>query len=104
MSAESPEIEHIRARVTDARDAAALRLPGLTGESAATVRGWAAAMDEVLAFLPSPPANGCACEAYTIRTDYGTGIEYDVDRSSCPIHDPDGDGGDISTPPAGGES
>jgi hypothetical protein len=28
----------------------------------------------------------CACVAYTIRTDYGTGVEHDVDRSSCPIH------------------
>lgn len=28
----------------------------------------------------------CACEAYTLRTDYGTGIEHDVDRSSCPVH------------------
>jgi hypothetical protein len=28
----------------------------------------------------------CACEGYTIRTDYGTGVEHDVDRSSCPVH------------------
>lgn len=28
----------------------------------------------------------CECAAYTIRTDYGTGFEYDVDTSSCPIH------------------
>lgn len=40
-----------------------------------------------------PPANPdaddaskCACEGYTIRTDYGTGVEHDVDRSSCPVH------------------
>jgi len=31
-------------------------------------------------------AAACACEGYTIRTDYGTGIEHDVDRSSCPLH------------------
>ena len=48
----APEIEVIRRRVQDARDGAALRLPGLTGVSAATVRGWAAAMDEVLTYLP----------------------------------------------------
>lgn len=28
----------------------------------------------------------CSCHPYTIRTDYGTGTEHDVDRSSCPIH------------------
>lgn len=28
----------------------------------------------------------CGCVGYTIRTDYGTGVEHDVYRSSCPIH------------------
>lgn len=28
----------------------------------------------------------CGCVGYTIRTDYGTGIEYDVDRSMCVVH------------------
>lgn len=28
----------------------------------------------------------CECVGYSYRTDYGTGVEYDVDRSSCPIH------------------
>lgn len=28
----------------------------------------------------------CACVGYTIRTDYGTGTEHDVDPSSCPVH------------------
>lgn len=28
----------------------------------------------------------CECVGYTIRTDYGTGTEHDVDRSSCLIH------------------
>lgn len=31
----------------------------------------------------------CECVGYTIRTDYGTGVEYDVDRSSCPVHGSD---------------
>lgn len=36
----------------------------------------------------------CTCEGYAVRTDYGTGVEYDVDRSSCPLHG--------VTPPEGG--
>lgn len=39
--------------------------------------------------------SACACEPYLIRTDYGAGIEHDVDQSSCQIHggwnDRDGD-------------
>jgi hypothetical protein len=35
----------------------------------------------------------CECVGYTIRTDYGTGIEYDVDRENCPLHAPTPDDG-----------
>lgn len=28
----------------------------------------------------------CTCEGYAIRTGYGTGVEWDVDRSSCEVH------------------
>lgn len=38
---------------------------------------------------------GCTCVGYTIRTDYGTGIEHDVDRSDCPIHGA-GDADDVA--------
>jgi tRNA A37 N6-isopentenylltransferase MiaA len=56
------------------------RADALVEEAAALIR-------EVLA--SSTPE--CACVGYTILTDYGTGIEHDVDRSSCPIHSEDDD-------------
>lgn len=34
-----------------------------------------------------PDPDDCECVAYTIRTDYGTGTEHDVDDTACPIHD-----------------
>jgi hypothetical protein len=37
-------------------------------------------------FCAEHGARLCDCVGYTIRTDYGTGIEYDLDRSSCPVH------------------
>lgn len=51
----------------------------------------------VLAAHPAPPSETatedveCACESVVARVDYGTGIEYDVDRSSCPVHADDDD-------------
>lgn len=45
---ERPNFAEVLAEVRLVRDGAALRLPYLTGESAATIRGWVAACDEVL--------------------------------------------------------
>lgn len=39
----------------------------------------------------TPGEQTCECVAYTIRTDYGTGVEHDVDRSSCAVHQGDDD-------------
>lgn len=36
---------------------------------------------------PTEEADGCECVGYTIRTDYGTGTEHDVDPSGCPLHE-----------------
>lgn len=38
--------------------------------------------------IPLGPAV-CECVGYANRVDYGTGIEHDVDRSSCSIHGTD---------------
>lgn len=73
-------------------------------EEAACYRAEAAVYDRegdrlraILAAHPAPPSEAateeveCACESVVGRVDYGTGIEYDVDRSSCPVHADDDD-------------
>jgi non-homologous end joining protein Ku len=41
--------------------------------------------------------------AYANRTDYGTGVEHDVDTASCSIHSVNDDGEIVITTPASAE-